>query len=107
MKWQKSLYPIAAVASVLNLLAIFPTAGGMHAFAHGAIALGFGLWAQRLRLQKRQPVEAPRALESPDRMQVLESEVSDLQHQLAETQRGLQFAEQLLAKRPEQREQQP
>src|SRR3989442_13518942 len=45
-------YPIAVVLSAINLVAVGFTvdpAEPWHAAIHAALALGFGLWAQRLR----------------------------------------------------------
>ncbi|MFL5535400.1 MAG: hypothetical protein ACJ8AP_06840 [Gemmatimonadales bacterium] len=46
--WQ----PIAVVLSAVNLVAVGFAAGAAepyHSAVHAALALGFGLWAQRLR----------------------------------------------------------
>src|SRR2546430_15267020 len=43
-------YPITVVLSAFNLVAVgFTAAEPWHAATHAALALGFGLWAQRLR----------------------------------------------------------
>ena len=45
-------YPIAVVLSAINLVGVGFAAGSAeawHAGVHAALALGFGLWAQRLR----------------------------------------------------------
>src|SRR5437667_76641 len=64
-----------------------------HATIHAALALGFGLWAQRLR-------QRPDRSELPARLEALEAELDTLQQQLSETQERLDFAERLLAKGP-------
>jgi hypothetical protein len=90
-------YPIAVVLSVANLLAVGFAAGAaepLHASVHAVLSLAFGLWAQRLR-------QRPGGSERNPRLELLEGEVSDLRRQLSQTQEGLDFAERLLAERPE------
>ena len=93
--WQ----PIAVVLSVINLVGVGFAAGSAepwHATAHAALALAFGLWAQRLR-------PGPGGTEHQARLDVLEAEVSTLGRELSETQERLDFAERLLAQGPEAR----
>jgi hypothetical protein len=101
--------PIAVVLSVINLVAVGFAAGAAepwHAGAHAALALAFGLWAQRLRkgpggsdLQARlEGLEA-----EVSRLGALEAEVSELRRELSEAQERLDFAERLLARGPESR----
>src|SRR5207249_7926717 len=94
-------YPITVVLSAFNLVAVgFTAAEPWHAATHAALALGFGLWAQRLRqglrgsgLQGGSELQARLdALED-----TLEAEVSKLRQELSETQERLDFAERLLA----------
>jgi hypothetical protein len=93
--WQ----PIAIILSALNLVAVGFAAGAAepyHAGVHAALALAFGLWAQRLR-QSRGGGE-------PDaRLDVLEADVSDLRRELSEAQERLDFAERVLAQVPDSR----
>ena len=92
-------YPIAVVLSVINLVGVGFAAGSAepwHAAGHAALALAFGLWAQRLR-------QGPGGSERPARLDVLEGEVSNLRRELGEAQERLDFAERLLAQRPESR----
>jgi hypothetical protein len=92
-------YPIAVVLSVVNLLGAGFAAGQAqpwHATIHAALALAFGLWAQRLR-------QGPGGSEVPARLEALEVEVSKLRQELSETQERLDFAERLLAQAPETR----
>ena len=92
-------YPIAVVLSVINLLgAGFAArqAEPLHATVHAALALAFGLWAQRLR-QGRGGGEVQARLEA------LEAEASNLRQELSETQERLDFAERLLAQAPDTR----
>lgn len=65
----------------------------MHAFVHGAFAVGLGLWARYLRPHSGQGRQA-------DKVQLLEENLSELQQQLNETQQRLDFADQLLRQRP-------
>jgi hypothetical protein len=96
-------YPIAVVLSALNLVGVgFAVGPGQpwHAGAHAALALAFGLWAQRLR-QGRGGRELQAGLEALDGLEALEAEVSKLRQELSETQERLDFAERVLAQRPE------
>jgi hypothetical protein len=95
-------YPIAAVLSVVNLVSVgfaaLP-AEPWHATIHATLALGFGLWAQRLR---RGP--AGNALQPGlEALEALEVEVSNLRQELGEAQERIDFAERLLAKAAETR----
>ena len=63
-----------------------------HSIVHAVLALGFGAWAWYLRGKKPQ---APPAQE----VVALQDEIDALQRQLQEKQEGLDFAEQLLARR--------
>ena len=94
-------YPIAVVLSAFNLVAVgFTAAEPWHAATHAALALGFGLWAQRLR-QRRGASELQGGSELQARLDALEdaleAEVSKLRHELSETQERLDFAERMLA----------
>jgi hypothetical protein len=92
-------YPIAVVLSVINLAGVgFAAAQAQpwHAAIHAALALAFGLWAQRLR-------RGPGGGEFQARLEALEVEVSKVQQELSETQERLDFAERLLAQGPEAR----
>ncbi len=92
-------YPIAVVLSVINLAgAGFAArqAQPWHATIHAALALAFGLWAQRLR-------QRPGGSELQAGLEALEVEVSKMRQELSETQERLDFAERLLAQGPETR----
>jgi len=92
-------YPIALVLSVINLVAVGFAAGEAepwHAGIHAALALGFGLWAQRLR-------KRPGGGDLETRFEALEGEVGTLRQELSEAQERLDFAERLLAQGPEAR----
>jgi hypothetical protein len=91
--------PIALVLSAINLVGAGFAAGSAepwHATVHAALALAFGLWAQRLR-------PAPGGSERQARLEVLEAEMSNLQRELSETEERLDFAERLLAQGLESR----
>ena len=92
-------FPIAIVLSAVNLVGVgFAAASAepWHASIHAALALGFGLWAQRLR-------RGPVASELPARLEALEVEVSNVRRELTEAQERLDFAERVLAQGPEGR----
>jgi hypothetical protein len=92
-------YPIAVVLSVINLVGVGFAAGQpqpWHAAAHAALALAFGLWAQRLR-QGAGGSELQAPLEG------LEAEVDALRAEVAELHERMDFAERLLAQVPETR----
>jgi hypothetical protein len=93
--WQ----PIAVVLSAINLVGVGFAAGAAepwHAGVHAALALGLGLWAQRLR-------QGPGGGEVQDRLEELEADMSNLRRELSEAQERLDFAERVLAQEPEQR----
>ena len=103
--WQ----PIAVVLSAVNLVAVGFAAGGgesWHAAVHSALALGFGLWAQRLR-QRRigSGIDSVGDLEAG--LEALEIEVSDLRRDLSETQERLDFTERMLTRDAESRQLKP
>lgn len=89
-------YPIAVALSVVNLAGVAVAAlpaDPWHATGHAALALGFGLWAQRLRRSRR-------GSEFQDGLEALEIEVSTLRQELTDAQERLDFAERLLAQAP-------
>ena len=97
--------PIAAVLSVLNLVAVGFAAGQpepWHAGGHAALALGFGLWAQRLR-QRSQGSELQGSAEVFEAIDGLEAEVNKLRQELGEVQERLDFTERMLAQGSESR----
>jgi hypothetical protein len=102
--------PIAFVLSALNLVAVGFAAGTAepwHAASHATLALVFGLWAQRLgqrpggsgRHTRLEELEA----EMGNRLEAVETEMSNLGRELSETQERMDFAERLLAKTAEAR----
>jgi len=97
--------PITFVLSAVNLVAVGFAAGEAeprHAGIHAALALAFGLWAQRLG-QARTAGESAGLGEGPARLDALEADVGDLRRELNETQERLDFAERLLAQAAETR----
>ncbi|HVQ46428.1 MAG TPA: hypothetical protein VMS62_06315 [Gemmatimonadales bacterium] len=91
--WQ----PIAVVLSAVNLVAVGFAAGAAepyHAAVHAALALGLGLWAQRLR-GRLPPSAEPGELQSG--LEDLQFEVSNLRADLNEMQERLDFTERVLA----------
>jgi hypothetical protein len=99
--WQ----PIALVLSILNLVAVGFAAGEAqpwHAGGHAALALAFGLWAQRLRNRPRWS-ELPAGSELPERLEAIEAELTKLGQEMSETQERLDFAERVLAQSAEAR----
>ena len=98
-------YPIAIVLSVINLVGVGFAAGERepwHAAAHAALALVFGLWAQRLR-QRRGGNELQAPLEVLEALDAVEADVSKLRQELSEVQERLDFTERVLAQGPEAR----
>ena len=99
--WQ----PIAVILSAVNLVAVGFAAGEpepWHAGGHAALALAFGLWAQRLR-QARGGSEPQTLLEVFDTLEALETEMGKLWQEVNETQERLDFTERVLAQGPEAR----
>ena len=86
-------YPIAVALSLGNLAAVWFAAvpsEPLHATVHAALALAFGLWAQRLRV----------ALQGSQRLEGVEPlafEVDQLRQELNEAQERLDFTERILA----------
>ena len=91
-KW----HPIAIALSALNLIgAGFAVAmeEPFHAVIHVSLAVGFGLWARRLRPQGG----AADTAEVVERLEALEDGVSRLRQELSEAQERLDFTERVLA----------
>jgi hypothetical protein len=92
-------YPIAVVLSAANLVGVGFAAGEpqpWHAAIHAALALAFGLWAQRLR-------QGPGGSELQAPLEGLEADVDSLRAEVAELHERMDFAERLLAQAPETR----
>jgi transposase-like protein len=105
--------PVAAVLSAVNLAAVAAAVQPgevFHATSHAMLALGLGLWAQRLYLRRAANAlgtggygESQLALggEQQAAIESLESEMSLLRQELSEAQERLDFAERVLAREPE------
>ena len=96
-------FPIAVALSAINLVGVGFAVGpgeSLHAATHAALALVFGLWAQRLRRAPRdgQLQASPVASEE---LEALAAEVSRLRQEVSEMQERLDFTERMLAQRPE------
>ena len=86
---------ILIALSAVNVGAVGAAANegqALHAAVHAALALVFGLWAQRRFMSSR----APRLDEA--RMGALEADVMEIRRELAEAQERLDFAERMLIK---------
>jgi hypothetical protein len=69
-----------------------------HATIHGALALGFGLWAQgRMRLEEARLREGALDKGSGVEIPALRDEVGEVRRELGEMQERLDFAERLLS----------
>ena len=92
--------PIAIVLSAINVAAVGFAASAAepwHAGTHAALALAFGLWAQRMQ-------SSPAAAGDVEaRIEALEIEMTNLRQELAEAQERLDFTERVLAQQPEPR----
>src|SRR5574340_375926 len=98
----KIWYPIAVGASVLNLVGVGFATGAVHTTIHAALALGFGLWAQRRRQRsaagEQLQVEAGTAAEQLQAgFEALQADVTRLRQELSETQERVDFVERVLA----------
>ena len=99
-------YPIAVVLSVINLVAVglaAVPAEPLHAAAHAALALAFGLWAQRLRSGRgasefQARLEALEGGESSEEVQALRNELETVRREVSELNERVDFAERLLTR---------
>jgi hypothetical protein len=103
MTFQRAVWlPVALAIVVINLaggIYAYLTAEPVHGFVHGAAALGFGLWARHLWSSK--PVARPLARSADqEKVELLEADLTQLERELRETQARLDFADQLLKKKP-------
>jgi hypothetical protein len=91
--------------ALLNVAGLFMAgmqdAGPVHLATHVFFAVGLGAAAWFIRPWKQRSRPAIEAPQRDARMDVLENEVTDLQRQLHETQRSLEFTEQLLKQKPQ------
>jgi hypothetical protein len=87
------------ILGIINFLGfVFALLSGepWHATAHAAAAIPLAVWAHRSRLQPRV------SSGETDRIDELETEVSELRRELGNAQERLDFAERLMAQRPPQ-----
>ena len=93
-------FTVAVVLSALNLFAAGVYArseGGLHPTIHLLLAVGFGLWAVRIRSRPRSTVTG----ELPAHLDSLEDQLEGFRQELMETQERLDFAERMLAQQSE------
>lgn len=105
----KIWFPIASILSLINVVSVwFAAAPGepLHATAHAAAAVGFALWAYRLK-QRRDFGSGSYAIGSGPSTDTLALDVDDLRQALAETQERLDFAERVLAQGDKVRREEP
>lgn len=99
MRFKPALWrPLTIVLSGVNLVSAgFAAAAAqpLHATVHAALALAFGLWAQRLWLDRR--VGSGQAMD----LDAFEAELGSLRGELGEAQERMDFIERLLAREPE------
>jgi hypothetical protein len=99
-------YPITLVLSGINLAAAWFAAQQTepwHATTHAALALAFGLWAQRLRQGSGGNAQQARLEAIESELSMLRQEQSMLRQELGEAQERLDFTERLLAQGQEVR----
>lgn len=111
MKFKPSTwYPIAAVLGLINLAAVAfavdPMMEAWHATGHAALAVAFALWAQRLRAARADEEEQAQ-LEPADAISEFEGEMDMMRQELSEMQERVDFAERMLAQRPDPRAVEP
>jgi hypothetical protein len=105
---------VLVVLSAVNLVAVWFAARpgeATHATVHAALALGFGLWAQR-RMRLEEPRVRADALDEGNQGEIaeLQDEAGAVRRELSEMQERLDFAERLLSqareveRRPDRKE---
>jgi hypothetical protein len=103
MTFQRAVWlPVVLAIVVINLaggIYAYLTNEPMHAFAHGAAALGFGLLARHLLSSKPVARTVQRSADQ-EKVELLEADLSQLERELRETQARLDFADQLLKNKP-------
>ena len=107
MRFKPSLwFPIAVILAAVNLVYVpFVSGDPWHAFAHGALGVGFALWAQRLKQRRDAERELRTAVEagSGERVDVLEDEMTKLRQELSDAQERLDFTERMLTQNDQTR----
>jgi hypothetical protein len=106
-------FPIAVGLSAINVVAVwFAVQPGepLHATAHAALAVAFGIWAHRLRQRPGGDDVRARleALESDaGSLSALDAEMGRLRQELSDAQERLDFVERMLAQGPVTRRLEP
>jgi hypothetical protein len=97
----KVWYPIAVAATVINLVSAGFAVGPAHISIHAVLALGFGLWAQRLGRSRsgsaQLELDAGATEQLQEGFEALQAEVIRLRQELSETQERVDFVERVLA----------
>jgi len=100
-------YRIALALTALNLVAlgfaIRPEEPWWHGASHAALALAFGWWARRLSKRSGGSELGGGDGELQARLEELEGEATRVRQELSEAQERLDFAERMLAQRPDPR----
>jgi glucose dehydrogenase len=92
----KIWYPIAAVLSAINLVSVwFFSMDPWHATAHAALAVAFGLWAQRL--WKGRSWTRPAPIESTQRLERIEQAIEAVAIEVERISEGQRFVTRLLS----------
>ena len=95
-------FSIAVLLTAINAIS-FPFASGAHAGVHAVLAIVCAVWAGNLQRSIRAtPVQ--RQVEGQmgqEDLEALEADMDQLRRELSETQERLDFAERLLARRPD------
>jgi hypothetical protein len=94
----RTWYPIAALASLANVVGVFfaaQPAEPLHATLHAALAVAFAVWAQRLKA-RLQPSALDGAIETE--ISALRDEVGEVRGELSDVQERLDFAERMLSR---------
>ena len=103
--WFKSRVwiPIAWVLSLVNLYFVFTVGPGQaaHATGHAALAVLFGLGAQRLAARRRSDPLTSDERQVLEDLQARVGELADLQRRVAELEERVDFAERVLAQQRE------
>jgi hypothetical protein len=93
---RKIWFPIAVVLSAINLASVGVFAEEpLHAAAHAALALAFGLWAQRLRMGAAWARPAP--AESTQRLERIEQAIEAVAIEVERISEGQRFVTRLLS----------